>query len=396
MAGVPAKKNAAFTLVFPIYDADGDLVTGAANLDSERSLDGANFADCTNEASEIGVASGMYKLVLTAAEMNADVIATITKTSTADAKTAANVLYTSTRQIDDLAFPATSGRSLGVEADGHVHADLKQWLGVAPLALLAQRVQTSVGAMAADVITAAVIAAGAITAAEAPNLDAAVSSRSSHNAAAIWAVAVRNLTALGFNLANTDFAAGAIDAAAIAAAAITAVEAPNLDAAVSSRSSHTAANVWAVGARTLTALGFQLNTGDFVAGYLTAALIAANAIGAAEFDQAAADKIWASAARTLTALGFNLANTDFAANALDAAALATDAAEEIADALIGRNIAGGSNVGRTIDEALAMLRNRRRIVAGIMTVYQADDATPLWTAGVATAPGNPVTDIDPV
>lgn len=317
-------------------------------------------------------------------------------------------------------------------------------------------------------------------------LDAAISTRSSHNAAAIWAVAVRDLTALGFNLANTDFAAGAIDANAIAAAAITAAEAPNLDAAVSSRSSHTAAAVWAVGARTLTGLGFNLDTADFAANFLTAALIANGAIDAATFAAGAIDAaaianaaidaatfaagainaaaiaaaaitaveapnldaavssrsshaaaaIWAVGARTLTGLGFNLGTADFDANfltaaliangaidaatfaagaidaaavanaaidaatfaagALNAAALATDAAEEIADALIGRNIAGGSNVGRLVSDAFAILRNRRRIVAGIMTVYQADDATPLWTAGVTTAPGNPVTDIDPV
>jgi len=38
------------------------------------------------------------------------------------------------------------------------HTDLKEWLGVAPLALVAQRVNTSVGAMAASVLTAAATA----------------------------------------------------------------------------------------------------------------------------------------------------------------------------------------------------------------------------------------------
>jgi len=100
--GWPPKKNAEFLLVFPIFDNDGDLVIGAAALDSERSYDSGTFANCTNEASEIATSSGMYKLTLTAAEMNHDVIAVITKTSTEDAKTAVNVIYTSTNQVDTI------------------------------------------------------------------------------------------------------------------------------------------------------------------------------------------------------------------------------------------------------------------------------------------------------
>ena len=46
--GFPPKKGAEFLLVFPIYDIDGDVVTGAAGLDSEISKDGGSFTDCTN------------------------------------------------------------------------------------------------------------------------------------------------------------------------------------------------------------------------------------------------------------------------------------------------------------------------------------------------------------
>ena len=62
----PAVRGAAFTAVFPILDADGDLVTGAAGLDSEVSKDLGTFADCTNEATELATSSGMYYLTLTA------------------------------------------------------------------------------------------------------------------------------------------------------------------------------------------------------------------------------------------------------------------------------------------------------------------------------------------
>lgn len=87
------RKNAAFRVTFPIWDADGDLVTGATSPDSEVSIDGGTFADCANEATEIATASGVYFLDLTAGEMNGDTIAIIVKTGTAGAKTTPIILY---------------------------------------------------------------------------------------------------------------------------------------------------------------------------------------------------------------------------------------------------------------------------------------------------------------
>ena len=84
-------KNQAFRVYFPILDADGDLVTGAGSLDSERSLDGGTFADCTNEATEIATSAGMYFLDLTAAEINTDCTAVIVKSTSG--KTTPILLY---------------------------------------------------------------------------------------------------------------------------------------------------------------------------------------------------------------------------------------------------------------------------------------------------------------
>jgi hypothetical protein len=86
------RKNTAYRVYFPLLDADGDLVTGATGLDSEVSLDGASFADCTNEATEIG-SSGMYYLDLTSSEMNADAVVLIVKHSTSGGKTTPITLY---------------------------------------------------------------------------------------------------------------------------------------------------------------------------------------------------------------------------------------------------------------------------------------------------------------
>src|SRR3990170_3062712 len=169
MADWPVKKNAAFTVRFPIYDNDGDLVTAAAALDSEVDIDAAGFNDVTAEAIELGT-SGVYGLALTAAEMNGDIITTITKTTTTNAKTAVNAMYTVTRQLLNLAFPTVSGRSIDVDAAFGVE----------------------VGSFQAGAITAAAFTAGAI------------------DAAAIANAAIDAAT----------FAAGAIDAAAIANGAI--------------------------------------------------------------------------------------------------------------------------------------------------------------------------------
>ncbi|MFA5186412.1 MAG: hypothetical protein WC551_08055 [Patescibacteria group bacterium] len=97
----PLKKNTAAKVVFPIYDADGDLVSGAADLDSEYSLNGGAFADCTNEATEIG-SSGIYYLDLTADETNGDQVAIQVKTSTSGAKTTVLVFYTGGNTLDEL------------------------------------------------------------------------------------------------------------------------------------------------------------------------------------------------------------------------------------------------------------------------------------------------------
>jgi hypothetical protein len=85
-------KNLAFRVTFPILNATG-LVTGATGLDSEVSIDGGTFADCSNEATEIATSSGMYYLDLTAAEMNGDTIAVIVKTTTSGAFTTPLVFY---------------------------------------------------------------------------------------------------------------------------------------------------------------------------------------------------------------------------------------------------------------------------------------------------------------
>lgn len=73
-------------------------------------------------------------------------------------------------------------------------------------------------------------------------------------------------------------------------------------------------------------------------------------------------------------------------------------AAQVADKLLGRNLAGGSDGGRTVRQALRPLRNRMEISEeGVMSVYKEDDATVDWEAAVTTdAAAEPITKVDPV
>jgi hypothetical protein len=179
-----------------------------------------------------------------------------------------------------------------------------------------------------------------------------------------------------------------------------------------------------------------ITTGSFAAGAINAAAIATDAIGAAELAADAvaeiADAIWDEArAGHVTGGSFGegvasvqgnvtgsvasvatggIAATSFAAGAIDAAAIAANAigsAEldatagvEIADALLDRDMATGTDTGsstvRTVRQALRALRNKVGIAAGTLTVTKEDDVTASWTGAVTTAAGDPITQIDPV
>ena len=293
MADWPVKKNAAFTVTFPIYDNDGDLVSSAAALDSEVDKDAGGFIDATNEATEVG-ASGIYKLLLTSTEANADIVTTITKTTTTDAKTAVNVMYTATRQLVDLAFPTTTGRSIDVTAGGEVGLDLDNTSGALGTTSYDAFFLTA-GLLATDAITAAKIAADAIGASELANgaIDAATFAAGAIDATAIANAAIDAAT----------FAAGAIDASAIASFAITAAK-----------------------------IGTDAITSD---------KIAANAIGASEIADGAIDAgaIAADAITSAKIADFAILAINLGTDAITADKVATSAVQEIRDSILADSIA---------------------------------------------------------
>jgi len=88
--------GAPWVVVFPMLDEDGDPVTGLT-CDSEISKNGDTGADCTNEGTEIlfttATNKGMYYLILTAAEMTADVVAVTVYSGAATTQATCITLY---------------------------------------------------------------------------------------------------------------------------------------------------------------------------------------------------------------------------------------------------------------------------------------------------------------
>lgn len=179
------RKNVAYRLQFGIFKSDGTLITSAAGLDSEVSKDGAAFADCTNEATEIG--GGVYYLDLTSTEMNADIVSVLVKSSSTGAVPVVVTLYP--QEADDIRVNATylggtaqTGRDIGASvllssgtgtgqvslSSGRVNADLVYINGAAVSTSTAQlgvnAVQAGGTAWGSGAITSAAFAAGAITA----------------------------------------------------------------------------------------------------------------------------------------------------------------------------------------------------------------------------------------
>lgn len=139
-------KNQAFRATFGIFKNDGTLITGAAGLDSERSLDGGTFADCTNEATEIATGSGVYFLDLTAAEMNADTVAVLVKSSTTGAVPVVLVFYP--QEAGDIPTNVTYWNGAAVatpDTAGHPKVTIKTGTGAGELSINSGRVALQSG-----------------------------------------------------------------------------------------------------------------------------------------------------------------------------------------------------------------------------------------------------------
>jgi hypothetical protein len=77
------------------------------------------------------------------------------------------------------------------------------------------------------------------------------------------------------------------------------------------------------------------------------------------------------------------------------ATLAAATLKAIADAILGRNQAGGADGGRTVSQALMRMRNRQTVVAGVFRLYANDDTTVIFQANVTTDANGFITEFAP-
>lgn len=171
-------------------------------------------------------------------------------------------------------------------------------------------------------------------------------------------------------------------------------------------STHSAADVWAVATRALTVIDEDSTTLD-----LDATIRAAVGLAAADLDTQLATidnfldtEIAAIKAKT-DQLTFTTANQvdattmTVATGAIGTGDIAAAALNEIADAILDRNMATGTDSGsttvRTLRQAARALRNKVSISGGTATITKEDDSTASWTAAVTTTPGDPISAVDP-
>ena len=331
------KQSTAITIPFFAFDSNGDGVTGKVDGDWTKRISkgGGAFAAMTVTITEME--NGWYSLPIGAGHV--DTLGVLSMSFSATGVKRVNLQWrVEARIIDDL---ATSAALATVQADtDNIQTRL-------PAALISGRMDSNTQAMATNVITSTIIDATAIT----------------EIVTAIWDEDATGHQTLGtFGKAIGDPGADTDTIWALVNA--------NLDAAISA--------VLARLPTTLVGGRIDASVGAMAADVVTAAAIANGAIDAATFAAGAIDA------------------TAIAANAIGASELAADAAQEIADEFLNRDLAGGASGGsRGVRNALRALRNRRAIAAGTLTVYQENDSTSAWTAAVTTTAGNPVSEVDP-
>lgn len=417
------QKNVAYRVTFPIFDADGDLVTGATGLDSEVSKDGGTFADCTNEATEIATSSGMYYLDLASTEMNADTVAVIVKTSSSGAKTTPIVMYP--EEAGDIRVNVTAyGGTAGTFASGrpevntsHVAGTSQTGRDLGASVLLSPgtgtgQISLSSGAVTAgtvsdktgyalssggvqaiwDALTSALSTASSIGKLLVDNINATISSRASQTSVDTVDTVVDAIQAKTDNLPSSPAAVGsamtlaadAMNASALAADAVAEIQ--------SGLSTLTAAGV-------RTAVGLASANLDTQLDVLPTAAETADAVwDEARSGHATAGTFGEGVASVTGAVASVTAGVTVTTNSDKTGyALTSGERTSIAEALLKLDLSTVTGeAARSLLNAVRFLRNKWSISAGTLTVTKEDDSTSAWTATVTTnASADPVTGSDP-
>lgn len=154
---VTPKKNTAYVTYISLPDAVSPMLMKSSPTlaagDFKVSIDGGALANLATLPTNTPAASKMVKISLSTSEMNGDNITVVCSDQTSPPEWGDFVLniQTSARQVDDLAFPNTSGRGMDVDASGGVEVGSFQDNAI------------TAAAIATDAITAAKMASDAVT-----------------------------------------------------------------------------------------------------------------------------------------------------------------------------------------------------------------------------------------
>lgn len=132
---VPAKKGVEYIFYMGLTSQSTGQFQASATLaagDFKVSIDGGALANLATLPAVTPAASKMVKVTLSTSEMNGDNITVIgSDAAGAEWDDVIINIQTAARQIDDLAYPTTSGRSIDVSATGEVESNLTQIDGLA-------------------------------------------------------------------------------------------------------------------------------------------------------------------------------------------------------------------------------------------------------------------------
>lgn len=442
------KQSTAYTATWLMVDST-DHISAKTGLTVTVNISkaGAAFGAAGGTVSEI--ANGWYKCVLTTTDTNTlgDLSYHCTATG-ADPTDFKDQVWN--RTIDDLAFPATSGRSMVVDANGLVDANVvkigptgsgtaqtardigasvllsagtgtgqldftsgvtkanaTQWLGGTipavnvtgvPLVDLKYTLGTvspaTAGSVRADAVTGAV---GSVTG----NVGGSVAS-----VTAAVALSAKDSLAIRNNTAQAGAASTiTLDASASATDNFYNGEEIKIDSGtgagqtrtvlsyVGSTKVATVDRAWATNPDATSVFTIFASSAPRLDSSLqiTAASVQGNVTGSV-----ASVTAGVTVSTNNDKTGYSIASGGIGSGAHAAAEL-----NNIADATLDRNMATGTDSGtdsitvRTPRQALRAARNKVSIAAGVMTTTKEDDTTPSWTAAVATTAGNPISSVDP-
>lgn len=131
---VPPKKNTQFIMYVSLesvaspgtFQVNPTLASG----DVKVSTDGGTLTNLSTLPTVTPSGGSLVKITLSTGEMNGDNITVHFKDAAGNEwKELIINIQTSARQVDDLAYPATTGRSLAVSAAGAVDGNVTQWSG---------------------------------------------------------------------------------------------------------------------------------------------------------------------------------------------------------------------------------------------------------------------------